>query len=130
MSMEKVIYTATCSPTTARRRARGLAASAFKGGDGRWHVYLNSAVPHCVPPATLDDSLCRFCGLGYSHVMSQKREMCNECVLQEIADAAISLQAEVGIDLGWVIPDDYRPLVMRPIAKADRWGMHKVRRST
>lgn len=115
--MSQVVYTATAIPAAMRRkRLRGIAASAFKGGDGRWHTYLNAAVPICIPPATLDDSLCRRCGLGYSHVMAEKREICNECVIQDIAEAGMSLQAMLGINLGWRMPGDYTPEDVR------RWG--------
>ena len=127
--MSQVIYTTTAIPAKInRKRLAGIAASAFKGGDGRWHTYLNAAVPICQPPATLDDSLCRCCRLGYSHVMSEKREICNECIGERIAEAALNLQAEAGIDLGWQMPEDYRPAVMRQVSIGERWGMHRVRR--
>jgi hypothetical protein len=104
----RVVYSSKASPTRKMRRRLGVSASAFKGADGRWHTYLNAAVPRDTF-GTIDDSLCRRCAMGYSHVMVERREICNECVNEDVAERAIRLQSLLGIDLGWRMPEDYTP---------------------
>lgn len=118
---DRVVYTARAAPP--RKWRRPCAASVFKGGNGRWHTYLNAAIPLCDPPATLDDSLCKRCGYGYSHVMAEKRELCCECVLEDVAEAGMSLQSQ-GVEMGWRMPGDYHADVVRGRHGHDcRWKM-------
>ena len=67
------------------------------GHDGKIHMYLNAAIPDGHHPS---EGICPKCGHAYSHMIGSGRHQCEECDGDDIALAAMRLEA-AGINLGW-----------------------------
>lgn len=101
-----IIYTSKAAPVAERRRHTAIIATTFRGGDGRQHFFLNCEIP-ANTHGTIDDSICKRCGMGYSHVMLQHLELCQECVMEDAGQHAQAIQDSMGINLGWPRKGDY-----------------------
>ena len=89
---------------SASRSAYPEIASTFRGDDGKYHVYLNCAIPK-LNGKRIEDSICKTCGFGYSHLIHQHTKQCDYCEIEQVAERAIALQQKLNINLGWRMSD-------------------------
>ena len=73
--------------------------------DGRRHLYLNSGIPEGAP---MESSVCATCQHGYAQLMHSQACRCDECRLERIAEWALRVQDETGMDLGWSRPSSVK----------------------
>lgn len=105
--LEKIIYECRKSKPERRKRRPGAAACVFKV-DGKWHTFVNCAIP-LIPPnadgseaSSLVDSICLKCGYGYADLMSQRRRQpCIDCTTEHLVEWGHWVQETYDVDLGW-----------------------------
>ncbi len=95
----KPIYRSKRAKRTPQNAAPG---TLIKGVDGRWHHYLNAALPDGQP---IDATFCGACSHGYAELARTHDCGCDECRLERQMEAAQAIQDECGVTLIPKTPD-------------------------
>lgn len=110
MAIATVKERSVCVCAKRRKRRRPGSRVRFRTADGKWHEYLNEAVPE---GGELVSSLCVICGHGYSENIDKDTNVCGECRLQAVMAKAAYLESQ-GIAMGaGGLVSDHDPILER-----------------